>query len=107
MSSTYPGFEFRDFVIRQSIRLGDDGNEVDFSMQPTHKLNIEGLQATRHFRHGIYDALMVYSRMTSGLDEVQAGMDAIVHDLLPIDAVFLFEIGVETGFNVLDNRFPA
>jgi hypothetical protein len=46
MLLTYPGFEFRDFVIRQSIRLGDDGNEVDFSMQPTHKLNIEGLQAT-------------------------------------------------------------
>jgi hypothetical protein len=34
-------------------------------------------------------------------------MDAIIHDLLPVDAVFLFQIRVETGFDVLDNRFPA
>ena len=34
-------------------------------------------------------------------------MDAIVHDFLSVDAVFLFQIRVETGFNVLDNRFPA
>jgi hypothetical protein len=55
----------------------------------------------------MYDALMVYSRVTSRLDEVQAGMDAIIQDLLPVDAVFLFQVRVETGFNVLDNRFPA
>jgi len=34
-------------------------------------------------------------------------MDAIVHDLLPVDAVFLFEVGIETGFNVLNDRFPT
>lgn len=57
---------------------------------------------------GTYDAPMkMYSRMTSRLDEVQACMDAIVHDFLSVDAVFLFQIRVETGFNVLDNRFPA
>jgi hypothetical protein len=26
---------------------------------------------------------------------------------LPVDAVFLFEIRVETGFNVLNDRFPT
>ncbi len=46
MSSAYPGFEFRDFIIGQSIRLGDDGYKVDFGVKPTHKLNIEGLQPT-------------------------------------------------------------
>jgi len=55
----------------------------------------------------MYNAPMIYSRMTSRLDEVQAGMNAIIHDLLPVDAVFLFQVRVETGFNVLDNRFPA
>jgi hypothetical protein len=45
--------------------------------------------------------------MTSRLDEVQAGMNAIIHDLLPVDAVFLFQVRVETGFNVLGDRFPA
>ena len=45
MSSTHSGLEFCDFVIRQSICLGNDGNKVDFGVQPTHELNIEGFQA--------------------------------------------------------------
>ncbi len=52
-------------------------------------------------------SMKIYSRVTSRLDEVQASMDAIVHDLLPVDAVFLFEVGIETGFNVLNDRFPT
>jgi hypothetical protein len=34
-------------------------------------------------------------------------MDAIVRDFLPVDAVFLLQIRVKPGFNVLDNGFPA
>ena len=51
--------------------------------------------------------MKIYSRVTSRLDEVQTSMDAIIHKFLPIDAVFLFEIRVKTGFNVLGDRFPA
>ena len=81
MSLTYPGFEFRDFVISQSICLGNDGNEVDFGVQPTHKLNVEGLQAIWHFRYGCARCHNKnHSRMTRRLDEVQTGMDAIIHD---------------------------
>jgi len=41
------------------------------------------------------------------LDEVQAGMDAVVNDFSPVDAVFLLQIRVEPRFNVLDDGFPA
>ena len=44
MPSTYPGLEFRDFVVSQRICLGDDGDKVNFGMKPTHEFNIEGLQ---------------------------------------------------------------
>jgi hypothetical protein len=41
--SAYSGLELRDLVIRESVRLGDDGDEVNFGVKPTHKFNIEGL----------------------------------------------------------------
>jgi hypothetical protein len=45
--------------------------------------------------------------VTGWLDEVQARMDAIIHEFLPVDAVFLLQIRVKPGFNVLNNGFPA
>ena len=47
------------------------------------------------------------SRVTCGLNEVQAGVDAVVNDLLPVDPVLLLEIGVETRLNVLHDGLPA
>lgn len=34
-------------------------------------------------------------------------MNAVVHHLLAVDSVLLFEIRVETSLDVLDNRLPA
>jgi hypothetical protein len=45
--------------------------------------------------------------VTGWLYEVQASMDAIIHDLLPVDAVFLLQIRVKPGFDVLNDGFPA
>ena len=45
--------------------------------------------------------------MTGRLDEVQAGVNTVVDDLLTVDAVFLFEVGVKPGLDVLDDGFPA
>ena len=45
--------------------------------------------------------------MTGWLDEVQASMDAIIHDLLPVDAVFLLQIRVKPSFDVLNDGFPT
>lgn len=34
-------------------------------------------------------------------------MHAIVHQLVAVHAVLLFEVGVKAGFDVVDDRFPA
>lgn len=46
-------------------------------------------------------------RVSSWLDEVQTSMDAVIHNLLPVDAVFLLQIRIKPGFNVLDDGFPT
>jgi hypothetical protein len=67
-----------------------------------------GFRLCDTFVTGMYATSMkIYSRVTSRLDEVQTRMDTIIHEFLPVDTVFLFEIRVETGFNVLNDRFPA
>ena len=45
--------------------------------------------------------------MPRGLDKVEAGVDAIVYELCPVDAVLLLEIGVEASLNVLQDWVPA
>ncbi len=46
-------------------------------------------------------------RVARGLDEVEASVNTVVNNFLPVDAVLLFQVRVETGFNVLNNRLPA
>lgn len=47
------------------------------------------------------------SRMSCRLDEVQASMDTVIHNFLSVDTTFLFEVGIKTRLDVLDNWFPA
>ena len=41
---THPLLEVGDFFVGQGIRLGDDGNEIDFGVQPTHEFDVNLLQ---------------------------------------------------------------
>lgn len=45
--------------------------------------------------------------MTRRLNEVQAGMDTVVNDLLAVDLVLVFQELVESRLNVLDDRPPT
>ena len=45
--------------------------------------------------------------MASWLDKVQAGVHAIVNDLLSVYAILLLQIRIKARFDVLDNRLPA
>ena len=45
--------------------------------------------------------------MTGGLNEVETGVNAVVNDFLPVDAVLLLEIRVETRLNILHDGLPA
>ena len=44
--------------------------------------------------------------MASRLDEVDAGMHTVIHDVHAIDLVFGIEVCVESLFNVLHDRTP-
>lgn len=46
-------------------------------------------------------------RVARGLDEVEASVNTVVNNFLPVDAVLLLQVRVETRFNILDNRLPA
>lgn len=45
--------------------------------------------------------------MTGRLNKVDASVDTVVDEFEPVDSVFLFEVCVESGINVVDDRFPA
>lgn len=45
--------------------------------------------------------------MTSGLDEVEAGMYPVVDDLLTVNTIFLFQVRIKTGLDIFDNRSPT
>lgn len=45
--------------------------------------------------------------MACGLDEVEAGVNAVVDDLGPVDTVLLLEVAIEAGLDVLYDGFPA
>jgi len=51
---THPLLELGDFLISQSVRLGDYWDKVDFGVQSTHKFNIQLFEATaRILEHGL------------------------------------------------------
>jgi hypothetical protein len=58
-------------------------------MKATHHLNIQRLKC-----------------VAGGLNEVDAGVDAVVDDVHAVDLVLGIEVGVETLLNVLDNGPP-
>jgi hypothetical protein len=59
-------------------------------VQPTHDLNVERLE-----------------RVTGGLNEVHAGMDAVVDNVHAVDLVLGIEISIEALLDVLDDRAPG
>lgn len=45
--------------------------------------------------------------MASGLDKVQAGVHAVVDNLLTVHAILLLQIRIKAGLDILNNRLPA
>ena len=41
---TYTLLKFSDFLIRQSVRLGNDWDEVDFCVESAHELDVKLLE---------------------------------------------------------------
>ena len=87
--STYSGLEASDFIVGECVGLGDDGNQVDLGMEAAHNFNVQRLQG-----------------VASGLDEVNTGVDTVVHNVHPVDLVLGIQVGVVSLLNVVDNRSP-
>ena len=87
---SYALLERSNLVICKSVGLGNNRNQVDLGVKAAHDLNVKRLE-----------------RMSSGLDEIDAGMDAIIDDVHAIDLVLGIEVGIEALFDVLNNRAPG
>ena len=85
----YASLEAGDLFIGKGVRLGDDGNQVDLVVKAAHNLDVERLQ-----------------RVPSGLDEEDAGMDTVVHDVHAVDLILRIKVGIVTLLNVVDNGPP-
>lgn len=85
----YTLLERCNLLIGEGIGLGDDWDEVDFGVQPAHDFDVKRLQ-----------------RVAGGLDEVDAGMNAVVHNVHAVDLVLSVKVSIEALLDVLDNRPP-
>ena len=86
---TYSLFKGYNLVVRQSIRLGDDWDEVDLGVQSAHDFDVQRLES-----------------VAGGLDKVNACMYTVIHNVHPVYFVLCIQIGVEACFNVLNNGPP-
>lgn len=59
-------------------------------MEAAHNLDIQRLEG-----------------VTSGLDEVDTGVDAVVDNVAAVNLVLGLQVGVEALLNILDNRAPG
>ena len=88
--ATYTLLEGGNLIIGEGVGLGDHRNEVDLGVQAAHNLNIERLE-----------------RVAGGLDEVDAGVDAVVDNVHAVDLVLGIQVGVETLLDVLGDWAPG
>jgi len=89
----HPLLELGDLLISQSVGLGNDGNKVDFGVQSAHKLNVQLLKPKVVYQNMSARWCVAKDlRVTCGLDEIQASVDAIVNNFCSIDTVLLLEI---------------
>ncbi|CAG8770674.1 14652_t:CDS:1, partial [Acaulospora colombiana] len=72
------------------VALGNDRDEVNLGVQSAHEFNIDLLQG-----------------MTGGLKEIDAGVDAVIHNFLAVHPVLLLQVGIEAGFDIVENWLPA
>lgn len=103
-------FEGDDFFFGHGVGFGDDGNEIDSSVKTSHEFYVDWFQSargTRCERDGTREKAAQDERVTGGFDEVETGVNSVVDNLGAIDAVLLFEVGVVTSFDVVEDRFPS
>lgn len=74
----------------QGISLGDNGDQVNTRAQALHDLNVEGLES-----------------VSSGANEVQAGVHTHVDLVRPAGLLFLEHVRLVLVIQELDDRLPG
>lgn len=86
---TYPLLEFGQISWAESVRLGNNRNEVDTAAKSLHDFDIEWLEC-----------------MASRTNEVQAGVDAEINLLGTARLLLLEHVGLVLIVQELDDRLP-
>ena len=83
-------FKIGALIGRHGVGLGQDGDDVDFIVEPFHKFDVEWLEA-----------------VTRRLDEIEADVNAVIahwlalHPRLGVQVLFIF------GFDIVHDRLPT
>jgi hypothetical protein len=89
ISKTYSRLEGGNLLVRQSVGLGNDRDQVDLGVKALHDLNIEGLQ-----------------RVARRLDEEDACVDAVVHNVHPVDLVLGIQVSIKALLDIVRDWPP-
>ena len=81
--------EVGDLLIGESIRLGNDWDEIDLGVKSTHNLNIQRLE-----------------RVSGRLNEVDTGMHTVVNNVHAVDLVLSIKVCIKSLLDVLDDWPP-
>ena len=102
-------FEGDDFLFGHGVGFGDDGDEIDLGMKPSHEFYVHRFQSARSKGSAERPAIRERrdERVTGGFDKVETGVDSVVDDLGSVDSVLLFEVGVESCFDVVEDWLPS
>ena len=86
---TYTLLEGGNLLIGKRISLGNNRDEIDFGVKSAHDLDIQRLE-----------------RVASRLNEVNAGVHAVVDNVHAVDLVLGVEVSIKSLLDVLDNGSP-
>ena len=81
--------EVGNFLVCQRVCLGNDRNQVDFGVQPTHDFDVQRLQG-----------------VTSWLDEVDTCVNAIVDNVHAVNLVLGLKVCIKSLLNIFHNWPP-
>ena len=87
---TYLGFEHVDLLDSAGVCLANDRDDVDLLVDLLHHLHVQRLEA-----------------MSSGSDEVEAGVYPGVSDLHSLHPGLSLQVGIKLILNIVHNRSPT
>ena len=106
MRGSYALLEGIQVVLGESIRLRNDGDQVDTGAQTLHDLDVQGLETVSSLSREPTGRTQHHSRVTSGTDKVQASMNTKVTLVDSLGLLFLTHVGLMLVVDKVDDGYP-